>query len=582
MVKWDLSGLYKKFDDNVFEKEISKINNKVKVFEKYKSKLNKNISSKKVIEIFEKLEDITYKGYILDLYIEMKIFENTASQKWTALYSQFKQFYTELSNKIMFFGLWWKDLDEKNAKRIINNGEKYKHVLYDMRRFRKHILNENEEKIINVKDVTGRGSFFDLYNILTNSFSFDFDGKKGLTMSEMGKYAFHKDGKKREAASKLTLGQYEKKESLIGEIYRNIVLSWMNDGVKLRGYKSPISVRNMNNDISDKAVDVLLKVCEKNAHIFHEFFKLKAKILGEKKLMRHDLLAPINKIDMKFKYDEAVKTVLDVYYNFDKEFGDLANKLFKSKHVHSDIQKGKRSGACAIPVAPKKTPYILMNFLGKFEDLETLTHEMGHCIHFMMAKDKTNFDFGAGLPMSETASIFGEMLMYEYFIENDKLSKSEKTYILFNELIGLFSAIPRQAFFVMFEKQAYEMIKKGATIKDLDKLQYGLSKKQFGNGVIIPERYKNEWKVIPHIFDTPFYCYAYSFGNLLVLALYNMYKKEGKKFIPKYKKILSYGGSERPAKILKEIGIDIEDEKFWQSGFDEIKEKIKELKKLMH
>ena len=221
-----------------------------------------------------------------------------------------------------------------------------------------------------------------------------------------------------------------------------------------------------------------------------------------------------------------------------------------------------------------------MNFLGKFEDVETLTHEVGHCIHYMLANDKTNFDFHAGLPLAETASIFGEMLLYDYFL-NNKLSKNEKIYMLFNELIGYFSAITRQAFFVMFEKKAYEKIKQGATIKDLDDIYYGLIKKQFGKIVEIPERYKHEWKIIPHIFETPFYCYAYSFGNLLVLGLYNMYKKEGEKFIPKYEKILSYGGGERPAKILKEVGINIEDEKFWQSGFDLIKEKIKELKKLI-
>jgi oligoendopeptidase F len=580
MVKWNLNGLYKKFDNKVFESEIKKINTKVKNFEKFKGKLNKNITAKKVIEILENLEDVGYTAYILGLYIEMKTFEDTTSQKWSALFSKFKQFNTEVSNKIMFFGLWWKDLDDKNAKRIMNGGGKYKHVLCDMRRFRKHVLKENEERILNIKDMTGSDSFFNLYSILTNSFSFDFDGKKGLTLSEMGKYAFDKSAKKREAGSKLVYANYEKEENLIAEIYRNVALDWMNDGVKLRGYKSPISVRNMVNDVSDKSVDALLKVCDKNSDAFHDFFKLKARILKKKKLMRHDLLAPVNKIDMKFSYADAIKTTKAVYYNFDKELGDLASKVIDSKHVHSDIQKGKRSGACAFPVSPKKTPYILMNFLGKFEDVETLTHEVGHCIHYMLANDKTNFDFHAGLPLAETASIFGEMLLYDYFL-NNKLSKNEKIYMLFNELIGYFSAITRQAFFVMFEKKAYEKIKQGATIKDLDDIYYGLIKKQFGKIVEIPERYKHEWKIIPHIFETPFYCYAYSFGNLLVLGLYNMYKKEGEKFIPKYEKILSYGGGERPAKILKEVGINIEDEKFWQSGFDLIKEKIKELKKLI-
>ena len=578
MVKWNLGDIYPSLDSKSLEKIFLNLSKKVYSFERNRKKLDNKISGKEVYKLICKLEEISLIESKLGSYVGLKVSENTSDHNSQALNSKVEQFLTDISNKLMFFSLWWKDVDEKNAKRILKDLGKHSAMMARSRRFNKYTLSESEEKIMNIKDTTGANAVVNIYEIITNAYTYDIGKEKGLTGEEIAGKCKSSNPKIREKAYETMLGRYGEEENVLSEIYRSVVLDWVNEGIKLRNYKSPISVRNLGNNIPDEAIEALLNVCKKNVKVLQEYFRLKAKILGMKKLRRYDLYAPLKNVSKEYKFEEAKKIVLDVFNDFDGEFYSMGKRMFDTNHVHSDIQKGKRGGAFCLSVAPELDPYVLVNFVGKFKDVNTIAHEFGHAIHDMMAKDKTIFDFHAPLPLAETASIFSEMLLKEKLL-NEGMKKNERINLLATQLDGIYASIIRQSYFVMFEEKAHEMIQNGCTVKDLNKEWMRNLKEQFGNSVEVNDVFQHEWKYIPHIYHTPFYCYAYAFGNLLVLALFNMYKKEGKSFVPKYKKILSYGGSKAPGDILKEVGIDISKEEFWQSGFDVIKDMVKNLKK---
>ena len=581
MVKWSLDDIYPDFNEISLDRSLNKIKQKVKDFEKIRPTLNERISGKDVFDILKMSEELSRSLQLPSCYIHLKLAEDTASHKWNALSSKISQFATDIANDTLFFSLWWKNLDEKNANRILNDLGRYRYIMLEKRKFKKYTLKEDEEKIINIKNITGGDAMSSIYDIITNAYTFDFNGKKGISQAEVVEYARKDNPKLRKEAYETVLGRYGKEESVLGEIYRNIVLDWVNEGLKIRNYKTPISIRNLGNDIPDEAVDALLNTCRKNTKIFQEYFKLKAKIIKMKKLRRYDIYAPIKGKQKKISYDEALKTVLSVFRSFDEKFYRLAEKMAKERHIDSEIMKGKQSGAFCSSVTPEMAPYVLLNWVGNYNDTSTLAHELGHAIHSMLAKDKTLFDFHSSLPMAETASIFSEMLLEEELLKRG-MPKNEEISLLATQIDGIYASVIRQAYFVMFEKKAHEMIQKGATIGELNREWLRNLKEQFGDSVEIADTFQHEWTYVPHIFHTPFYCYAYAFGNLLVLSLFKMYKEQGKTFPPKYIKILSYGGSESPEKILKEVGIDIKSEKFWQGGFDLAREMVEKLNKKLN
>ena len=350
----------------------------------------------------------------------------------------------------------------------------------------------------------------------------------------------------------------------------------------MRGFKSPISVTNTHNDLDDTTVETLLDVCRRNSIVFQDYFKQKAKMLGVKKLQRHHLYAPlsIKASDRKrFTYGKAIDTVLQAFEDFHPKFREFAEKVFNEQHVDSEIRKSKLGGAFCSSISPKMTPYVLLNFDGKSRDVSTMAHEFGHAIHSMSASDKPMMVWHAPLPLAETASVFAEMLL------NDKLSegltKVERRILLAEQIDDMYATIMRQVYFTLFEIDAHRAVaEQNATIDMVSELYLNNLKEQFGDSVNVTRDFQWEWLYIPHFYHTPFYCYSYSFGNLLVVSLYQQFKSEGKSFIPKYLNILSAGGSQKPEYLLKESGIDISKDEFWQQGFELVAAKIQELKEM--
>jgi len=581
---WDLTKLVKDPKSPAFQKQIKELEKKAEIFEKIKSKLNPKISSNKFKNILQQVEEISENMSRIGGYASLSYSSNTQSDEATSLMSRMSKLGSEISNKILFFDLWWKtQVDDKNAKRLMKDAGELTEYLAHKRLFAKYALSEPEEKIINTLDVTGISALVKLYDKITNSYEYKMkigSKNKVLTREELTNYVRSANPKIRETAYKTILGKYTENKGVIGEIYQNIVLNWRDEGIEIRGYKSPISMRNIGNDVDDKTIESLLAVCKKNSPVFQKFFVQKAKMLKMKKLRRYDIYAPAtaNIKEKNYTYDKSVKLVFESLGKFSSTLEDYARKVFNENHVDSEIRQGKRDGAFCSTLSPKTTPFVLVNFTGKSRDVFTLAHELGHAVHSQAAQDRSILVQDAPLPLAETASTFSELLLYDNL--SDKISDDEKKIMLSEKIDDLYATILRQSFFTIFEVDAHKQIGDGTTIDEISKLYLQNLKKQFGNSVILSDDFAIEWSCIPHFYHTPFYCYAYSFGNLLALSLFQRYKKEGKDFVPAYLNILAAGGSKKPEKLLSEYGFDIRSPKFWQEGFDYVKEQVKALSSL--
>jgi len=297
------------------------------------------------------------------------------------------------------------------------------------------------------------------------------------------------------------------------------------------------------------------------------------------KLRRYDIYAPVAKAEKKFEFDVAAQMVFEAFGSFDPKIAELARRVFDQNHLDGEIRKGKDSGAFCWSVVPDMTPYVLLSYQGRARDVTTMAHELGHAIHAMLAEHHTTFTFHSSLPLAETASTFGEMMLTDKLL-SEETDDAVRRDILFKQMDDAYATIMRQSYFAIFEKQAHEMIRNNASVDEISAAYFENLKEQFGDAVELSDEFKWEWISIPHIYHTPFYVYAYAFGQLLVFSLYQQFKIEGESFKPKYLKILSAGGSEAPAKILADAGIDIRSAKFWQGGFDVLEKLISELEKL--
>lgn len=579
--KWDLTELASDHKSPEFARQISRLEGKVKDFEKIKALLKSTIPSKDFFKIIKKIEEMSEDASKLGGYASLLYSSDTQSDEATSLLTKMSKLGSEIENKTLFFDLWWKQkIDEKNAVRLIRDAGNLSEYLRHKRLLAKYTLTEPEEKIINTLDVTGSTALVKLYDKITNAFEYviTINGKKKkLTREQLSVLVRSTNPNLRKTAYQTLLGKFHSNKGVLGEIYQNLVLNWKDEGVEIRKYQSPISIRNIGNDIDDKTTQVLLDVCKKNAGVFYKFFEFKAKSLGLKKLRRYDLYAPSTKKfkEKNYTYENAAKLVLDSLNRFSPTLSGYAGKIFSENHIDSQIRPGKRDGAFCSTISPRITPYVLVNYAGKSKDVFTLAHELGHAVHSQAASKQSILVSEAPLPLAETASTFSELLLYDNI--SDKISDTEKAAILSEKIDDIYATVMRQAFFTIFEVDAHKQIADGTTIEELSKTYLGNLKSQFATSIDITDDFAIEWSCIPHFFHTPFYCYAYSFGNLLSLSLFQIYQKEGKGFEKTYIEILAAGGSKKPETLLQEYGIDISSSKFWQDGFDYIRSQVKEL-----
>jgi oligoendopeptidase F len=579
---WVLDDLLPEAGSEAMARVIEETQTRLAAFSDFRRILTDGVEAEAFVETLDLYERLYADASALAAYSYLWFSEDTANQDAVSFRARVNQLVAEIENGVLFFTLWWKQLDDETAQRLLAVSGDTRYHLETLRRFKPYTLTEDQERVINIKDVNGVESELTIYDMITTGLRFELtvdDEVQALTRGQLMAYTSHPSADLRADAYQELLHVYGEHLHVLAQIYAARVRDWSEEQVKLRGFESPISVRNLSNHIPDSVVDTMLSVIRDQSALFRRFFRFKAERLGVERLRRYDLYAPLSESERAYTFDEAVHLVDESYREFSPVLADHAMEVLDAQHLDAEIRAHKMDGAYCYGALPALTPWVLINFTGKIRDVSTLAHELGHAVHAMMASDHSVLTFHASLPMAETASVFGEMLLM------DKLLRAESDPMLRQTLLSTFldeayATIVRQAYFVIFEREAHRAIRDGGVPDDVNQIYLDNLREQFGSALALSDDFMLEWTAIPHIYHTPFYCYAYAFGNLLVLALYRKYQEIGASFVPDYLKILSYGGSASPDKIISEAGFDIRSPDFWMSGFQLLREMLDELEEL--
>ena len=579
---WSLRDLYSGLEAPEIQADMQALESKVQAFEALRPGLSPKMTDQDLAAALRAYDALLRLLSRLDGFADLLFAQDTQDARIQAFRARVQQLVAEVDNRTLFFQLWWKALEDGAAERLSAAAGDFRYWLEALRLEKPYTLSEPEEKVINLKDVNGAAALVTLYDSITNRYKFhlEVDGQgHELNREELQVHFRSPRPEIRAAAYQELYRVYAQDAPILSQVYQYRMRDWRSENVRLRGFASPIAVRNLSNNIPDEVVDTLLEVCRKNAGIFQRYFEVKAKTVGMDRLRRYDIYAPVAGTEKTYPYAEAVELVLDSFRRFEPRVSDLAGRVFAENHIDSEIRHGKRSGAFCATVGPDYTPWLHQTFQGKPRDVATLAHELGHAVHSLLAADHSLLTQHAALPLAETASTFGEMILVDRLLELDPAPDVQRT-LLFQEMDDNYATILRQAYFALFEKQAAEIIESGGTEEDLSRAYLANLRDQFGQAVEVSDDFRYEWIVVPHLQHTPFYVYAYTFGQLLVLSLYRQYRAEGESFKPRYLQILSAGGSDSPERILQRAGIDIRSAEFWQGGFDVVEASLAKLQAL--
>jgi oligoendopeptidase F len=579
---WSLADLFPSVEAPEIETAVAKLKEAITHFESARPRLAADMDNEEFRDLLESYEQMTRQIIRLLGFAHLAFAENTQNQQAQTLMARMQQLAAESDNRTMFFKLWWKELPDAAAERLLPHSGDNRYWLEALRLQRPHTLSEAEERIINLKNVNGTQALLTLYQSITNRYAFklEVDGEpREMTRAELQVFFRHPQPEVRMAAYQELYRVYGHDEPILGQIYQSVARDWRSEYVDLRRFATPISVRNLDNDIPDPVVETLLDVCRQNAPLFHRYFRLKKELLGLDQMRRYDLYAPLAQTETEYAFTDAVQLVMESLEQFDPKTARLARRVFEEQHLDSAIRKGKRGGAFCATIEPGLTPWLLQSYQGRLNDLTTMAHELGHAIHSMLAEHHTALTHHPSLPLAETASTFSEMLLVDHLLAQNP-DPAFQLDLLLQQMDDAYATIIRQAYFALFERDAHKLIHEGAAIGDLSSLYLDQLRHQFGDSMDVSDDFRHEWVAIPHFYLSPFYVYAYSFGQLLVLSLYRQYRQEGAAFTPRYLEILSAGGSDSPTRILQRAGIDMAQPEFWQGGFDVVASMLSKLENL--
>jgi len=469
-------------------------------------------------------------------------------------------------------------LSDNKLNDMIAKDLNYSHFISRVIDNRKHLLSKEAEQVLAATSVSRREAISKIHSRIESSYTFELeiDGElKTLNSEQMRALRRSPNSELRKRAMKMLLERFKEDSIVMTEVYNLIVKDYTAES-KLRRYPRPISMRNFANEVTDESVDRLIEVTNSSVDVVKDYYVWKSKLLNEK-LTSADIYAPITKNVRKFSFEEARDIVLNAYYSFDERAGKIVESFFDESRIDLYPKKGKTSGAYCIYATTKLPPYVFTNFSGDMNSIMTLAHELGHGLHGSLASKQTYFNHSTPLTLAELASVFGEFLVFDNL--KNKLSGEEKKALIATKIEDTFSTTFRQNTFAQFELRAFDLVEKSgyASWDELSEIYYEQLKQMFGESIEIPEWYKNEWAMVSHFYETPFYVYAYNFAHCLVIALYQKYLEDGKNFVPKYIELLESGGKYPPKELLGKMGIDIEGEGFWEKAFTFIGSMTKEL-----
>ncbi len=587
-IVWDLSDLYPSSDAPKLNHDIEAA---IELSRSFKEKYHSNIASedctadllRDALTEYEQLIESAYRPYAMATLL---FSGNGRSDVFKALVAKVQDAMTQIKNETLFFGLEIQKIPEAKIEEFFSSGklDHYRHYLESLRLFTPYTLSELEEQAINQKNLSGKTAFVNLFDEFTASFEWEMEingEKKTLTESEIRELQRHQDPELRFRAKEAHHGKYGENGLIFTNIFNSLVKDHATE-MSMRKYESPIQPTHLSNSVSGDVVDTMRQVVSDHYPLAQRYNRLKAKMLGLPKLRGSDLYAPVSKSDRVVPFEEGKQLVLESFAGFSPEFEKIIGRAFEEKWIDAEIRPGKRGGAFCFSIGPSVHPYVLTNYVDKVDSVYTMAHEFGHALHAVLACEKGSLlTFHAPLVLAETASVFAEMLLTRKLLAEEK-DRESRIQILASKLEDFFGTISRQNMYISFELDAHlEGAKRRLSADDLCNLWTTRRDEMYGDSVdFLPEE-KWFWSVVPHFIHTRFYCYAYSFGALLVLGLFNRYEEEGEAFVPKYRELLAAGDSDWPKNLIDKMGLDISQATFWKGGFKVIENMLDELQELV-
>ena len=577
---WNLGDLYESPNSKKLRDDLSNLSIITKKFEKKYNNKVINLSSEKLLKAIIELEKIDIKMDKIMSYAHLLVAEDGNNEKNKIFYQKMQEKITSIASSLVFFSIQINQISDHNLNKLFSNRSLgvYKNWILNLRKFKPYQLDIKTEKLLQEKSITSRSAWVRLFDDTIASLKFPFKGKE-LSSAEIFNYLSDKKELNRKNSAKV-VSKVLKSNIRVFATITNTLAKDKSINDNWRGLPNPVSSRNLSNVVEDEVVNALSDtVIENYSRVSHRYYKLKAKWLKKKYLMYWDRNAPIPfQSQSTFSWKEAKNIVINAYNDFDIRAGSIVEKFFDNSWIHAPVTSGKSPGAFAASTIPSVHPYILVNYQGKARDVATLAHELGHGIHqYLAGKKQTYFNTSTPLTLAETASVFGEMLTFKSILKTT-VKKNERKGLIANKVEDMINTVVRQIAFYEFEKQIHEKRKiNELSVEEINSIWMEVQKNSLGPSIKFEDDYKYFWSYIPHFIHSPFYVYAYAFGDCLVNSLYSVYETNSFKFEDKYINLLESGGNNSYDQLLKPFGLNPKNKNFWYKGIKVIEDFIDQL-----
>ena len=572
-VRWDLCALFASMEDPKIAEVWTKSHQRADAFaEKYRGKIDSpDLTAATLKQALTELEILT-TDVAKPLSYANLLFAGDASNAAIGAFMQSQmERATELQVKLMFFELELQAAPEAVVNELTNDPilANYRHHVHVARTYSPYRLSEKEEVLMEEMANTGSRAWNRLFDEVTSNYVFtiNLDGKQEeKSQQEVLALLRHEDRPTRQAAADSLTAGLKDQERVLAFIF-NTLLQDKSIEDRMRGFRFAEQSRHMGNELDRETVDLVVKLCREFYPMVARYYRVKQQILGLSELTHIDRYAPLFASEGKVSWDEARSIILDAFAEFSPEVSDRAKEFFDKNWIDAEPRKGKTGGAFCSYNTPDTHPVILQSFLNKMDDVMTLAHELGHGVHASFSRDQSYFNFHGTLPLAELASTFGEMLVFEKLVAG--ASTKDKLALYAEKIEGIFATVFRQAAMYQFEMRIHDARRKKGELaaEEFGEIWHEELQSMFGDAVKLGDQHKCWWMYVSHFTSVPFYVYAYSFGELLVLSLYEMAKKQGPSFADDYVRVLRLGGSKTPAELMQLLNVDLQSEEFWRGGF---------------
>jgi oligoendopeptidase F len=580
-IHWDLSHLYPTEPKAGVEADLSQAQELAQGFEKqYRGKVAGLDGAAMAIALRD-LEAIHEALGRAASYAFLDFSTDVADPARGALLQKVQESMTQTGAQLLFFSLEWLAVPDEAAEKILQSPalENYRHYLEAARRYRPYVLSEGEEKVLTEKSVTARSAWDRLFEEVTTAVRVHHGGAE-LSLDEALAKLYSGDPEERRALAQdvtdaLRTGLPVRKFIL------NTILSDKAIDDRLRSYPHWIADRNLANEASDESVEALIKAVTSRYDITHRYYALKKKLMRLETFHDWDRYAPLKSSEPQISWEEARATVLDAYGSFSPRMRQLGADFFDNNWIDAALAPNKRGGAYAHQVTPSLHPYVFVNFTGQRRDVLVLAHELGHGVHMSLARAQTYLNFDTPLTTAETASIFGETVTFSKLLEAEH-DPERRLGLMLGRIDDAIASIFRQVAMNRFEDAIHNQRRDTGELseEDINSAWLRTQREMLGPAVEVSENYGIWWSYIPHFIGVPGYVYAYAFGNLLALAIYQRAMEEGPGFAPRYFDLLAAGGSASPEELTSKIGVDLSEPAFWQGGLSQISALVDEAEQL--